>query len=90
MLTNLMCLTTLSNYSMCLFLYMGFMEGHGVHGLHPDQLHAPLSASRLLFMLINLMGLMTLLNFSTCLSFYMWHMGVMVYMDCTLINLMHL
>jgi DNA-directed RNA polymerase subunit L len=25
-----------------------------------------------------------------CLSLYMWYMGVMVYMDCTLINLMHL
>jgi hypothetical protein len=24
-----------------------------------------------------------------CLSLYMWYMGVMVYMDCTLINLMH-
>jgi hypothetical protein len=27
-------------------------------------------------------------NFSMCLSLYMWYMGVMVYMDCTLINFM--
>jgi hypothetical protein len=40
-------------------------------------------------MVINLMCLMTLLNFSMCLSLYMWYMGFMVYMDCTLINLMH-
>jgi hypothetical protein len=37
-------------------------------------------------MLINLMCLMTLLNFSMYLSLYMWYMGVMVYLDCTLIN----
>jgi hypothetical protein len=40
-------------------------------------------------MLINLKCLMTLLNFSMCLSLYMWYMGAMVYMDITLINLMH-
>jgi hypothetical protein len=40
-------------------------------------------------MLINLMCLITLLNFSMCLSLYMEYMGVMVYMDCTLINFMH-
>jgi hypothetical protein len=28
------------------------------------------------------------LEISMCLSLYMWYMGVMVYMDCTLINLM--
>jgi hypothetical protein len=40
-------------------------------------------------MLINLMCLMTLLNFSMYLSLYMWNVGVIVYMDCTLINFMH-
>jgi hypothetical protein len=40
-------------------------------------------------MLINLMCLMNLLNFYMCLSLYTWYMGVMVYMDCTLITLMH-
>jgi hypothetical protein len=35
------------------------------------------------------MCLMTLLNFSMCLSLYMWYMGVMVYMDCTLISFMY-
>jgi hypothetical protein len=43
-----------------------------------------------LFMLINLMCLMTLLNFSMYLSFYMFYLGVMVNMDCTLINFMHI
>jgi hypothetical protein len=42
--------------------------------------------NNLLFMLINLMCLMTLLNYFMCLFLYMWYMGVMVYMDCTLIN----
>jgi hypothetical protein len=41
-------------------------------------------------MLINLMCLMTLLNFSMYLSFYMFYLGVMVNMDCTLINFMHI
>jgi hypothetical protein len=40
-------------------------------------------------MLINLMCLITLLNFSMCLSLYMEYMGVMVYMDCTMIIFMH-
>jgi hypothetical protein len=40
-------------------------------------------------MLINLMCIINLLIFSMCLSLYMWYMGVMVYMGCTLINLMH-
>jgi hypothetical protein len=33
---------------------------------------------------------MTLLNFSMCLSLCMWYMEVMVYMDCTLNNFVHL
>jgi hypothetical protein len=46
MLINLMCLMTLLKHLHVTVLVHVVQGGHGVHGLHPEQLRALLSASR--------------------------------------------